>query len=78
MDSRVSLLNRIKLKLNGNIYIEKKRNSETSFYLINCPKHGLVKSNPSGYKEKIYCPICRLEFLAIKYPNRQEEIQYMT
>ena len=75
MDPRISLINRLKLQLNGYIYVEDRIKpgwrEPLPFYLIKCPVHGYVESYPHGYDKKIICPIC-LEELRLEQKEKKE------
>ncbi len=58
----LKLLERIKLKLQGHIYLyEEKKDGwkqPMPIYLIECPIHGLVESHPQGFDNHLTCPLC--------------------
>ncbi len=66
MDKRIGLINQLKLRLSGYIYIEDRIEPDWKkplpFYIFNCPLHGYVESYPHGYEKKLVCPKC-LEML---------------
>ena len=65
MDKRLKLLERIKLQLNGYLYLGEQTkdgwSSSLPFYLFKCPKHGLVESYAKGYDDRLECPKCMKE-----------------
>ena len=75
MDPRISLLNRLKLRLTGYVYVEDRIKpgwtEPLPFYLIKCPVHGYVESYPHGYEKKIVCPKC-LEELRKEQEEKKE------
>ena len=75
MDPRISLINRLKLQLNGCVYVENRIKpgwrESLPFYLIKCPVHGYVESYPHGYDKKIICPMC-LEELRLEHREKKE------
>jgi predicted transcriptional regulator len=68
MDARIDFLNKLKLKLNGYVYVgdEKKPgwDKPLPFYIFKCPIHGIVKSYAKGYKKRLQCPECIEEQLS--------------
>ena len=62
MDDRLGLLEKLKLKLSGNVYVGKQMKEgwkeSLPFYAFKCPKHGIVKSYTKGYENKLECPNC--------------------
>ncbi len=76
MDPRISLIDKLKLKLRGYLYLEDRLQPDwkgpLQIYLFKCPIHGHVESYPHGHDKKLVCPQCR-ERLALK----QGEKAYM-
>ena len=76
MDKRIGLINRLKLRLSGHIYVEDRIEPDWKeplpFYIFKCPLHGYVESYPHGYEKKLICPKC-LETLR----KEQEEKESM-
>ncbi len=62
MDSRKSLINRLKLNLRGYVYLEDRIEpgwkESLPIYVFKCPIHGYVESHPHGFKKKLVCPRC--------------------
>jgi transcription initiation factor IIE alpha subunit len=62
MDPRISLLNRLKLRLRGYVHVEDRIEigwrKPLPFYLFKCPVHGYVESYQHGYNNKLVCPKC--------------------
>ena len=62
MDPRIGLLNRLKLRLSGYVYVEERIEpgwrEPLPFYLFICPVHGYVESYQHGYDKKLVCPRC--------------------
>jgi len=62
MDSRLRLLERIKLELQGCVYVGNQSKSgwkePIPFYLFKCPIHGYVENYAKGYEEILECPLC--------------------
>ena len=65
MDSRISLINRLKIQLKGYVHIGDEKpdgwRKELSIYAFRCPKHDIVYDYPHGYEGRLECPICREE-----------------
>jgi len=65
MDRRLELLERLKLTLNGYVYVGERSKEgwrgSLPHYVFNCPVHGLVENYPHGYDERLECPICSRE-----------------
>ena len=65
VDSRIRLIERLKIQLNGYVYVgDRKKDGwkkELPFYAFRCPVHGIVTDYPHGYDKKLECPICREE-----------------
>ena len=64
---KLTLLQRIKLRLLGYVYIGHYKLSETwrdslPFYAFKCPKHGIVVDYPHGYYDRLDCPYCDYRF----------------
>ena len=66
MDNRIRLLDRLKIQLQGYLYVgnEKKNGWKESaaVYMFKCPVHGYVKSIVRGFNERLECPFCVEEF----------------
>ena len=62
MDERIRLLEKLKIQLQGHVYVgkEKKEGWKTSapIYMFKCPKHGYVKNTVKGFIERLECPHC--------------------
>lgn len=65
MDNRIKLLNRLKMQLRGYVYTGHKSRDgwrgELPHYQFECPIHGLVETYPSGYEQRLECPLCMAE-----------------
>ncbi|MFC1802857.1 hypothetical protein ACFL0D_02700 [Thermoproteota archaeon] len=65
MDSRLKLLEKLKIKLSGHLYVgDEIRDGwkePAPFYIFKCPIHGYVKSYVRGYSERLECPDCLKE-----------------
>jgi len=65
MDPRIGLIHRLKLTLNGYVYLEDRImpdwKNPLPFYLFKCPVHGYVETYPRGYKDTLVCPRCMEE-----------------
>jgi hypothetical protein len=65
MDSRLKLMEKIKIQLNGNLYVgNEKRDGwkePAPFYIFKCPIHGYVKNYARGFDERLECPDCLQE-----------------
>jgi|GEM_PF-2287953 len=63
MQHQLSLINRLKLKINGYVLMGNKKRAywvePIPFYLFYCPEHGLVEDYLHGYTKRLECPICR-------------------
>ena len=70
MDERIKLIEKLKIQLQGRIYIGEEIKDgwkkPASMYMFKCPKHGYVKSNVKGYNERLECPLCLEEIKTIK------------
>jgi len=59
---RLSLLQRIELKITGKAYIGEDQKpgwyGSLPFYAFECPTHGLVTNYPMGYEKRLECPKC--------------------
>lgn len=71
----LSLGQKIKLLLSGYVYVGHETRSGWSsdfpFYAFRCPTHGLVKSRPYGFTERLECPHCGK---LIKFLNDPDDI----
>ena len=65
MDNRLNLIERIKMLLNGYLYVGHEKlegwKEPVPFYVFKCPKHGYVKTYRMGYNESLICPECLKE-----------------
>ena len=65
MDKRIKLLNRLKMQLSGYVYTGNKSREgwrgSLPHYQFECPVHGLVENYPSGYDQRLECPLCLAE-----------------
>ena len=63
MDSRMTLINRLKLQLQGHLNRGLKEHPETKtplkYYAFKCDVHGIVEDYPHGHSKYLECPICR-------------------
>ena len=70
MDSRITLINRLRIQLSGYKYVgERVRDGwkgSLSHYAFWCPVHGLVESYPHGHDQRLECPLCVEERAATK------------
>ena len=59
---RLSLWQRIQLRVNGSVFIGYEQRpgwrSALPFYLARCPKHGFYESYPQGYSRRLICSRC--------------------
>ncbi|MFW6109469.1 MAG: hypothetical protein ACOC6N_03375 [archaeon] len=64
-DPRIRLIERLKLQLNGYVYVEKRFKEgwkePIPHYAFKCPKHGIIVDYPHGYNQRLECPKCREE-----------------
>jgi len=62
-ETEMSFAERIKMRLNGYIYIGQRTmpgwRGSLPFYTFKCPVHGWVESYPHGYDRKLICPFCQ-------------------
>jgi hypothetical protein len=62
MDPRIGLIDRLKLRLRGYVYLEDRIKPDwrtpLPFYLFRCPIHGYVEGYPRGYDDTLICPVC--------------------
>ena len=72
MDNRLRLLDKIKIKLQGNLYLGEKiqegSNEPVPLYMFKCPIHGYVQSTVHG-RGRLECPECLQEM------KKKEEIK---
>ena len=65
MDSRINLLNRLRVMLEGHVYIGHRKQEDWSgelpFYRFRCPVHGVVENYSSGHDRQLKCPLCLAE-----------------
>jgi hypothetical protein len=65
LDPRIKLLERLKLQLNGHVYVGdrlgKKWKEPIPHYAFKCPRHGIVIDYPHGYRQRLSCPECKEE-----------------
>ena len=64
-DPRIKLLQRLKLQLNGYLYVGDRLKEgwkePLPHYAFKCPIHGIVIDYPHGYEQRLECPKCREE-----------------
>lgn len=60
---RLGFLQRLKLRMNGRVYVGHRirpgRSGSLPSYVFRCSKHGLVENHPAGYEGWLICPRCR-------------------
>ena len=82
MDSRINLLNRLKLRLQGYLYLGEEEGESWDealpYYLFECPIHGMVKSYPKGYDRRLECPLCSEEIRLFKEKIDQKRVDSET
>ena len=65
MDSRIRLLERLKIQLSGYVYVGDKFKEgwkePIPHYAFKCEKHGIIIDYPHGYNQRLECPKCREE-----------------
>ena len=78
MSEKLKLLERLKLRLSGHLYIGDQMREgwreSLPFYLFECPVHGLVKSYPKGYSNRLECPLCLEEKINEKGEEKEQTI----
>jgi len=78
LDERIKLLERLKIQLQGHIYIgnEKREGWKDSapFYMFKCPKHGYVKNYVKGFDNRLECPKCIEEMKKAKKLEADENL----
>ena len=61
----LSLWQRLKIRLGLAAYVGHRQMSgwrgPLPFYAFRCLKHGLVENYPSGYEQRLECPLCLAE-----------------
>ena len=61
----LSISQRVALALFGRAYIgditRPGWRGSLPFYTFRCPAHGLVTNYPTGYKQRLECPLCQEE-----------------
>jgi hypothetical protein len=71
IQSFANLINNIKFRLNGYLYIGNEKKSgwkeNIPFYLLECPIHGFVKTYAMGLKTRLECPDCIKDRIARIY-----------
>ncbi len=76
MSEKLKLLERLKLRLSGHLYIgdqiREGWKESLPFYLFKCPIHGLVKSYPKGYSSRLECPFCLEEKISKKVEEKEQ------
>jgi len=72
MDKRIKLLNRLKMQLSGYVYTGHRSRDgwrgELPHYQFECPIHGMVENYPSGYNQRLECPLCLAEAMERSLP----------
>jgi hypothetical protein len=62
MDTRIKLLDRLKIQLRGHLYVGDELREgwkePAPVYMFKCPIHGYVKSVVRGFNERLECPEC--------------------
>ena len=62
MEMKLSLIQKIILKLNGRVCVDHRQLPGWSvplpFYAFHCPEHGLVVNRSHGFYDYINCPKC--------------------
>ena len=62
MDSRLNLIERLRIQLGGCICKGKKKvkgwKDPLPFYVFKCPVHGYVTSYTMGHNKLLVCPLC--------------------
>lgn len=78
MDSRLKLLDRLKIQLQGHLYLGEEIldgwEKPAPVYLFKCPIHGLVKSTVRG-RGRLDCPECLKELKSEKVKTNYQEPQ---
>ena len=76
MDSRIKLLERLKIQLKGHIYLGEEIKAgwkePIPYYMFKCPKHGYVKNYAKGHDEILECPEC------IKELKKEQKVDLAT
>jgi hypothetical protein len=72
MDTKMRMLDRLKIMLQGYFYIEDRTMpgwiGALPFYAFKCPFHGIVESYPHGHAKMLVCPKC------LKEKEKEEQI----
>lgn len=62
MDSRLKLIERLKIDLKGHVFVRKEQREgwkePAPFYMFKCSKHGYVENYPKGHDKRLECPKC--------------------
>lgn len=73
LDSRIKLIEKLRIQLKGYVYVGDKSQENWKrplpFYAFKCPIHGLVSDYPHGYDQRLECPMCREESMIIRNKN---------
>ena len=77
MDSRMSLINRLKFQLQGYVNSGLKEHPDTKskieYFTFKCPIHGLVEDYRHGYSKYLECPMCREKKINEMYATIKKE-----
>lgn len=59
---KIGLINRLRIRIFGWVYIEHRRKEWWSgglpYYMARCKKHGFFEDTPHGYADYLMCPEC--------------------
>lgn len=76
LDPRIRLLERLRIQLQGHVYVgdklEEGWKEPLPYYAFKCPIHGIVYDYPHGYDKRLECPICRDELMLSKREDNKK------
>jgi hypothetical protein len=72
---KLSLHQKLKLKLNGYVFIGRYQavghSAAKDVYVVHCPRHGLFLDNPHGFESTFSCDRCIDEMLQVALTDRR-------
>lgn len=82
MDSRLKLIEKLKLQLSGHIYVGEKKldgwKEPLPFYTFKCPIHGYVTTYAMGHNKRLVCPLCIEELLKEDKDTMEQDVASYT
>ncbi len=75
MIKKVTLIDRLKIRLTGSAYLGNHKiygcKESLPFYAFLCKEHGIVKNYVKGYAKRLECPLCVQNIRKTTYINGQ-------